>query len=57
MAVNLEGFAELDVGTGDDFLQFDLAPVERQFPEVATVQVQKIEGDQEPEGQPRKLVA
>jgi hypothetical protein len=46
-AVDLEGFAELDVGAGDDLLELGLALVERHLPDVATVQVQQVEGDQD----------
>jgi len=35
LAVDLEGFAELDVGAGDDLLEFGLTLVERQLPQVA----------------------
>ena len=50
LAVDLEAFAELDVGAGDDLLQFGLAPEQRQLPEVAAVEVQQIERHQDDAG-------
>lgn len=47
LAVNLEAFAELDVGAGDDLLELGLALVERHLPQVAAVKVEQIEGDQD----------
>jgi len=47
LAVDLEGFAELDVGAGDDLLEFGLTLVERQLPQVAAVQVQEVERDKD----------
>ena len=38
--LHLQGFAELDVGAGDDLLEFGFAPVEWQLPQFATIQVQ-----------------
>jgi hypothetical protein len=42
----LEAFAELDVGVGDDLLQFGLAPDQRLLPDAATVQVGQVERHQ-----------
>jgi hypothetical protein len=46
-AVDLETFAELDVGAADDLLQFGLALSERQLSEVAAVQIEQVERDQD----------
>src|SRR5665213_65116 len=45
MAVDLKGFAELDFGAGDDLLELGLAPVKRQLPQIAAVEVKEVEGD------------
>jgi hypothetical protein len=39
--VDLEAFAELDVGAGDDLLELGLALEERQLPEVAAVEIEE----------------
>ena len=44
LAIDLEAFAELDVGPGDDLLQFG------RLPEIAPVQIEQIEGDQNDAG-------
>ena len=46
-AVDLEAFAELDVGAGDDLLQFGLALEQRQLPDIPAVQIEQVEGDQD----------
>jgi hypothetical protein len=46
LAVDLEALAELDVGHGDDLLELGLALPERKFPDVAAVQIEQIESDQ-----------
>ena len=45
-ALDLEAFAELDVGAVDDLLQFGLALDQRQLPKIAAVQIEQIERDQ-----------
>ena len=51
LAIDLEAFAELDVGPGDDLLQFGRLPLEqRHLPEIAPVQIEQIEGDQNDAG-------
>ncbi len=45
-SLDLEAFAELHVGAGDDLLQFGLALKERQLSDVSAVQVEQVEGDQ-----------
>lgn len=37
LAIDFEAFVELEVGAGDDLLQFGLALGERQLPDIATV--------------------
>src|SRR5438477_6394290 len=44
--LDLEAFAELHVGPGDDLLQFGLALEELQLSQVSAVQVEQVEGDQ-----------
>jgi hypothetical protein len=43
-------FAELDVGAGDDLLEFGLSLEKRQLLEVAAVQVEQVECDQDDRG-------
>ena len=50
LAVDLEGFAELDVGAGDDLLEFGLTLVQRQLPQIATVQIEEVERHQNDTG-------
>ena len=45
-AVDLEAFAELNVGAHDKFLQRGLARGKRQLPQVVDVEVEQVEGDQ-----------
>ena len=47
VAVDLEAFAELDVGAGDDLLQSGRALEQRQLPDVAAIQIHQIECDQD----------
>jgi hypothetical protein len=47
VAVDLEAFAELHIGACNDLLELGLALRQRQLPEVATVKVQQIKGDQD----------
>jgi hypothetical protein len=42
-AVDLETFAELDGGVGDQLFQMHLALDQRQFPEVVTVEIEQVE--------------
>ena len=50
LAVDPEAFAELDVGPGDDLLQFGLPLEQRHLPDIAAVQIEQIEGDQNDAG-------
>jgi hypothetical protein len=43
----LHAFAELQIGACNDPLELGLALRQRQLPEVATVKIQQIEGDQD----------
>ena len=49
-AVDLEAFAELDVGTGDDLFQLRLALMQRQLPQIVAVEIQEVESDQHDPG-------
>jgi hypothetical protein len=45
--LDAEALAELDLCTQDDLLELGLALEEWQFPHVAIIQIQEIEGDQD----------
>ena len=45
-ALDLEAFAELDVGAIDDLLELGFALDQRQLPQIAAIQIEQIERDQ-----------
>src|SRR3954469_875909 len=45
-AIKCEALAELDVGLADDLLELCLALDQRQFPQVVTIEIKQVEGDQ-----------
>ena len=47
LPIDFEAFAELDVCAADDLLEWGLALMERQLPEVSTVQKENVECDQD----------